>query len=99
MAYWVTGDDEPDFHLMRLQPTDLAGMPSREEYVSRYLARTGFPMDDWTFYEVYGLFRLAGIAQQIWFRYRRADTTNPAFATFGAAVNMLVARAARRAGV
>ena len=48
---------------------------------------------DWRFYEVYGLFRLAVIAQQIWYRYRAGQTTNPAFAQFGAAVTYLVGRA------
>ena len=93
LAYWIQADDDPDYHLMRMQPSDLPGMPTRAEYVARYIERTGLPVDDWTFYEVYGLFRLAVIAQQIWFRYRRGDTTNPAFALFGAGVNVLIARA------
>ena len=96
LAYWITADDEEAFHLMRLQPTNLPGMPSRDEYVGRYLSRTGFAVDDWRFYEVYGLFRLAVIAQQIWARYRRGDTTNPALAHFGAAASMLIHRAQRR---
>jgi hypothetical protein len=33
------------------------------------------------------------IAQQIWYRYRAGETTNPAFAQFGPAVNYLIARA------
>ena len=41
---------------------------------------------------MYGLFRLAVIAQQIWYRYRAGQTTNPAFAQFGAAVNYLIGR-------
>ncbi len=93
MAYWITADDDPAMHLLRRQPSHLPGMPSREEYVQRYLERTGFPMSDWTFYEVFGLFRLAVIAQQIWFRYRRGETTNPSFAQFGAGVCILVERA------
>jgi aminoglycoside phosphotransferase (APT) family kinase protein len=98
LAYWITNQDDDAFQLMRLQPTDLPGIPSREEYMTRYLDRTGLQVDDWRFYEVYGLFRLAVIAQQIWFRYRRGETTNPAFAGFGTAVTMLVDRAGRRLG-
>jgi aminoglycoside phosphotransferase (APT) family kinase protein len=96
LAYWITGDDDDAFQMMRRQPTNVPGMPSREEYVSRYVERSGLPMDDWTFYEVYGLFRLAVIVQQIWFRYRRGETSNPAFALFGTAASMLVDRAAAR---
>ena len=96
LAYWITEEDEAPFQLMRMQPTNLPGMPTRDEYVARYLDRTGFEVEDWLFYEVYGLFRLAVIAQQIWFRYRLGESTNPALAKFGPAVTMLIDRAARR---
>lgn len=95
MAYWVTADDEPFFALTRRQASHLPGMPTREEMVARYLERTGLPVDDWRFYEVFGLFRLAVIAQQIWARYRSGQTTNPAFKDFGGAVAVLVDRAAK----
>jgi aminoglycoside phosphotransferase (APT) family kinase protein len=68
-------------------------MPTREEFVQRYLQLSGRRCDDFTFYEVFGLFRLAVIIQQIWARYRVGQTTNPAFAGFGAACNTLVNRA------
>lgn len=93
MAYWITADDEPAYALLRPQPTHLPGIPTREQVVRRYLARTGLPLDGWTFYEVYGLFRLAVILQQIWARYRAGQTTNPAFAQFGLGVQILVERA------
>ncbi|GIH92938.1 phosphotransferase family protein [Planobispora siamensis] len=99
MAYWITADDDELYGLLRRQPTHLPGMPTREQFVARYLARTGLPMGRWEFYEVFGLFRLAVIAQQIWFRYRAGQTTNPAFAGFGDAVRILVARASSLAGV
>jgi aminoglycoside phosphotransferase (APT) family kinase protein len=95
LAYWVSGDDEPFYALLRRQPTHLPGMPSRTEVVRRYLDRTGLVIGDWTFYEVYGLFRLAVIIQQIWARYRAGQTTNPAFQHFGSAVQILVDRATR----
>ena len=95
LAYWVQADDDPIFVMFRRQPSDLPGMPTREEIVAHYLDRTGLALPEvgWQFYEVFGLFRLAVIAQQIWFRYRAGQTTNPAFAQFGAAVNYLVTRA------
>lgn len=96
LAYWTQADDDPGFLLLRRQPTHLPGMPTRAEYVDRYLARTGLATDDWAFYEVYGLFRLAVIIQQIWYRYRLGQTTNPAFAGFGLGVNVLMEEADRR---
>jgi aminoglycoside phosphotransferase (APT) family kinase protein len=93
LAYWVDRDDEPAFAALRRQPSHLPGMPTREEFVQRYLQLSGRSCTDFTFYEVFGLFRLAVIIQQIWARYRAGQTTNPAFAGFGDACNTLVNRA------
>ena len=96
LAYWVDRDDEPAFASLRRQPSHLPGMPTREEFVARYLQLSGRTCADFTFYEVFGLFRLAVIIQQIWARYRAGQTTNPAFAGFGDAVNTLINRAEGR---
>ena len=96
LAYWVNRDDEPAFASLRRQPSHLPGMPTREEFVARYLQLSGRTCADFTFYEVFGLFRLAVIIQQIWARYRAGQTTNPAFAGFGDAVNTLINRAEGR---
>ena len=93
LAYWVDRDDEPAFASLRRQPSHLPGMPTREQFVARYLELSGRSCADFTFYEVFGLFRLAVIIQQIWARYRAGQTTNPAFAGFGDAVNTLINRA------
>jgi aminoglycoside phosphotransferase (APT) family kinase protein len=93
LAYWVDRDDEAAFASLRRQPSHLPGMPTRDEFVQRYLELSGRNCNDFTFYEVFGLFRLAVIIQQIWARFRLGQTTNPAFAGFGAAVNTLINRA------
>ena len=93
LAYWVDSTDEPAFAALRRQPSHLLGMPTRAEFISRYLAQTNWACADFTFYEVFGLFRLAVILQQIWSRYRAGQTTNPAFAQFGSAVHVLINRA------
>jgi len=93
LAYWVDRDDEAAFASLRRQPSHLPGMPTRDEFVQRYLDLSGRNCNDFTFYEVFGLFRLAVIIQQIWARFRLGQTTNPAFAGFGDAVNTLINRA------
>jgi aminoglycoside phosphotransferase (APT) family kinase protein len=95
LAYWVDRDDDPAFAALRRQPSHLPGMPTRDEFVAKYLEKSGMRCADFTFYEVFGLFRLAVIIQQIWARYRARQTTNPAFAGFGDAVNTLINRAER----
>ena len=96
LAYWVDRDDEAAFASLRRQPSHLPGMPTRDEFVQRYLELSGRNCNDFTFYEVFGLFRLAVIIQQIWARFRLGQTTNPAFAGFGDAVNTLINRAEGR---
>jgi aminoglycoside phosphotransferase (APT) family kinase protein len=89
LAYWVESGDGRLMHFLRRQPTDAPGMLTREEVVAHYAARSGRPVDDWAFYEVFGLFRLATIAQQIYHRYNHKETRNPAFRHFWIAVNYL----------
>ena len=93
LAYWVDKDDEPMFASLRRQPSHLDGMPTRNEFIAKYLELSGRKCDDFTFYEVFGLFRLSVIIQQIWARYKAGQTTNPAFKGFGMGVNILINRA------
>ena len=93
LAYWINADDEPGYAALRRQPSHLPGMPTRREFVDRYLEIAKWPCYDFTFYEVFGLFRLAVILQQIWSRYRHGQTTNPAFSGFGSAIHVLINRA------
>ncbi len=93
LAYWVDRDDDVEFASLRRQPSHLEGMPTRKEFIAKYLELSGRKCDDFTFYEVFGLFRLTVIIQQIWARYRAGQTTNPAFKGFGVGVNILIKRA------
>ena len=93
LAYWVDRDDDPEFASLRRQPSHLEGMPTRKEFIAKYLELSGRRCEDFTFYEVFGLFRLTVIIQQIWARYRAGQTTNPAFKGFGVGVNILINRA------
>jgi len=98
LAYWVQADDDEMMLLSKRQPTDLPGMPTRAEVVERYAAATGLAVDSWTFYEVFGLFRLAVIVQQIYLRYVRGQTTNPAFQHYGYFVTYLESRCSSLVG-
>jgi aminoglycoside phosphotransferase (APT) family kinase protein len=101
LAYWVQADDDFFIRSLRRQPTHLPGMLTRREVVDYYQEKTGRHAGNWAFYEVYGLFRLAVIAQQIYFRYQQGQTKNPAFRNFWMFVNYLgwrCGRIIRRAG-
>ncbi len=89
LAYWVQADDPPELQAIRLVPTTLPGALTRREVVDRYLQGAGLEVDDFTFYHVYGLFRLAGIAQQIYYRFFHGQTKDPRFGRLGMAVQIL----------
>ena len=91
LAYWVEAGDDDGMQLLRQQPTDAPGMLTRDEVVAYYAERSGLEVsaEQWRFYEVFGLFRLAGIVQQIYYRFHHGQTTNPRFEHFWMVVNML----------
>ena len=95
LAYWVQADDGLAGRLFRRQPSHLPGMPTRAQIVARYGERTGLATDAWPFYEAFGLFRLAVIAQQIYYRYHHRQTRNPAFKRFWVAAHLLERRCRR----
>ncbi len=84
LAYWIQADDEPEFRAFRRQPTHVPGMLTRAEMVDYYTASKGLSVtpEQWRFYEVFGLFRLGVIAQQIYYRYHHGQTTNEEYARF-----------------
>ncbi|NQZ79243.1 MAG: phosphotransferase family protein, partial [Ekhidna sp.] len=82
LAYWVHDDDNFFIKSMRRQPSNAQGMMKRNEIIEYYSTKTGRTIDDFRFYRIYGLFRLAGIAQQIYYRYSKGYTTNKAFKNF-----------------
>ncbi len=99
LAYWVEESDNAIFKATRRQPTHLKGMFTRAEVVEYYLNKAGLKTDNWTFYEVYGVFRLAVIAQQIYYRYYHKQTNNPAFKDFWIVIHALHIRALKLIGL
>jgi aminoglycoside phosphotransferase (APT) family kinase protein len=89
LAYWVEPGDEQFRQLTRRQPTHLPGMFTRAEVVEYYGQQTGMRVDNFDFYEVYGLFRLAVIIQQIYYRFHHGQTKNPEFGTYYALTQWL----------
>ena len=99
LAYWVEESDNALFKATRRQPTHLKGMFTRAEVVEHYLNKTGLSTENWTFYEVFGIFRLAVIAQQIYYRFYHKQTNNPAFKDFWIVIHALHIRALKLIGL
>ena len=79
LAYWIQADDPPGRLSLRRQPSHAPGMLTRDEMVTYYAERTGMEVDDFDFYLVYGVFRLAVILQQIYYRYYHGQTKDERF--------------------
>ncbi|MEL7939991.1 phosphotransferase family protein [Pseudomonas delhiensis] len=83
LAYWIEADDPAPVQLMRRQPSHLPGMLTRQQFADYYAERAGLPpIGNLDFYYTYGLFRLAGIVQQIYYRYFHGQTQDKRFAQF-----------------
>jgi aminoglycoside phosphotransferase (APT) family kinase protein len=82
LAYWIEANDPAPVQLMRRQPSNAPGMLTRQEFADYYAERAGIKIDCIDFYYCYGLFRLAGIVQQIYYRFYHGQTQDKRFAQF-----------------
>jgi aminoglycoside phosphotransferase (APT) family kinase protein len=89
LAYWVQKDDPAELHVLRNMPTHIDGVPTREEMVEKYAEKSGRPISNFDFYYCFGIFRLAGIAQQIYYRYYHGQTKDERFKVLIFAVQVL----------
>jgi len=74
LGYWVQKDDPEDRHLIRNMPTHVDGALTRRELVDLYGQISCLRMDRFDFYYCFGLFRLAVIIQQIYYRFYHGQT-------------------------
>ena len=74
--------------------TSQPGWSSRNRFVARYAELTGRDLRNLPYYEVLGIFKLAVILQQIYFRFQRGQTHDQRFRTFGERVRALAELAA-----
>jgi aminoglycoside phosphotransferase (APT) family kinase protein len=98
LAYWQP-TSPPEQHDALTTVTDRRGYLSRDEVVDRYAAQSGRSVASVRYYEVFALFKIAVVIQQIYFRYVNGQTSDERFATFGARVKYLATAAARLASI
>lgn len=79
LCAWTEANDPPVAQLSRQQPTTVPGMMTRAEVMDYYCKRMGLSVEKYDFYRVYGLFRMAGIIQQIYYRFHHGQTKDPRF--------------------
>jgi aminoglycoside phosphotransferase (APT) family kinase protein len=89
LGYWIQADDPEPLRRFLAGPTALPGSMTRRELAEHYACASGRPLPEMLFYYVYGLFKIAVIAQQIYARFVRGATHDPRFAALGAVVAAL----------
>lgn len=93
LGYWVQADD-PEF-LKQVLPTVTykPGFMSRREMIELYAKETGRDIDDMHYYIVFAYFKLAGVLQQIYYRYKMGQTQDERFANFNVRIKSLIQHA------
>ena len=92
LCYWTwaskaaADDPHPATPVITLQP----GWFTRDEFLHRYATRTGRDVTDVGYHEVLGIFKLAVILQQIYYRFHVGQTQDERFRHFDRRVRGLV---------
>jgi len=84
LAYWFEDGEGDVFKMYNL--TWLPGNFTRKEFIDRYAEKSGRDLSDILFYYVFGMFKNAVIAQQIYHRWKQGHSSD---ARFGALLPMI----------
>ena len=91
LAYWAEAEDEDILKMFNL--SYVPGNFTRREVIDYYASKTGRNMSEMVFYYVFGLCKVATIAQQIYQRYSLGYSKDPRFSV----LNQVVEAAGRKA--
>jgi aminoglycoside phosphotransferase (APT) family kinase protein len=89
LGYWMSKNVGEQMLSMPFNPRVLMENISRHELVEIYAEKSGRDVSEMLFYYVFGTFKIAVIAQQIYFRYAKGFTKDKRFAAFNHFVNAL----------
>lgn len=93
LAYWQP-TSPPEQRDALTTVTSLPGYFSRDEIIERYARRSGRDVSAVRYYEIFALFKIAVVIQQIYYRWTTGQTTDARFGNFGARVRYLATYAA-----
>jgi len=82
LGYWMSWDSPEDLLRMPFNPGVLMRNVSRRQLVEMYEEILGLNLPDMLFFYVFGTFKIACIAQQIYARYAKGFTKDQRFAAF-----------------
>jgi aminoglycoside phosphotransferase (APT) family kinase protein len=91
LGYWMSGEVGGELLSMPFNPRVLMENISRAELAEIYAERSGRDLSNILYYYVFGTFKIAVIAQQIYYRFYKGFTADQRFASF----NLFVATLGR----
>lgn len=89
LGYWMAKEAGEAMLSMPFNPRVLMENISRQELIEMYAEKSGRDVSEMLFYYAFGTFKIAVIAQQIYFRFAKGFTQDRRFATFNHFVNAL----------
>lgn len=89
LGYWINEHDPAQLQALPFTLTAHPGNYNRTQLVERYAELSGRDTSHILFYYVYGLFKIAVILQQIYFRYKKGYTQDERFAYLNYIVQIL----------
>ncbi|NHM31222.1 phosphotransferase family protein [Neobacillus terrae] len=92
MSYWIEPDDSDLLKRGMGKPpiTATPGFMTRNEFLSRYAAKSGRDISNMNFYLTFAYFKLAVICQQIYYRWKKGQTQDERFAGLNNFVSSLI---------
>jgi aminoglycoside phosphotransferase (APT) family kinase protein len=90
LCYWTQSDDPIGRREAISEVMAHPGWFTRAELVDEYARQTGRDVSLAPYYEVFGIFKVAVVLRQIYFRYKRGQTRDDRFAEFGVRVRGLI---------
>ncbi|HEY0050553.1 MAG TPA: phosphotransferase family protein [Pyrinomonadaceae bacterium] len=89
LGYWMSKEAGIEMLSMPFNPRVLMENISRRELIEIYAEKSGRDLSGMLFYYAFGTFKIAAIAQQIYFRFARGFTRDRRFAAFNHFVRAL----------
>ncbi len=89
LGYWMSANDGAELLNMPFNPRVLMENISRRKLVDIYTEKSGRDVSNILYYYVFGTFKIAVIAQQIYYRFIKGFTRDKRFADFNVFVNSL----------
>jgi aminoglycoside phosphotransferase (APT) family kinase protein len=95
MGYWTEAKDPEELKtgLGKAPVTVYEGFLTRGEFIQLYAKKSGRDVSNMNFYLTFAYFKLAGICQQIYYRWKKGQTNDPRFSKFNQFAKALILQA------